>query len=463
MPFCWMNRKNFPIGLLATISLLAPDLGAVGLFQPAHNARYGGMGGVNLAIGGSPMDIATNPANLNVSNRKEIEFGVSLPYIRTVYKDRFLDPDPNISYQNSESYNVLAPLPYFAVRIPITDNLTYGGGIYIPGGGTGNVSGLTRITPDGQTFNSWSGLNAPSPIGDSKKIQESYSTQFFLVKTTHALSYKIGDFTFALGIEGVYSRQIAYQKFYDITGNIEVPGQGFYYRSKNAFALGGILGANYNITDKFRIAYSYETGTKIPLDGDMQVGSRPGRTGVSASFSVPERHGIGISYGTEKFRIGLDWLYYNYSSYTTTYKQTLASSVFPTPFGETNTIPQNINYHDAWALGLGGEYNYNAWTYRAGIRHNSGVLRSDGTNALQAGIMVQDLVSGGIGYQSGKWKFDFTLLYYLPAKVTGNPSTDWNVNHSIFSISDIRLSEFKHSLKSDIPAILIGASYSFDS
>ncbi len=463
MPFYFKIRKTFYIGLIAAVSTFSPELKAVGLFQPAHNARYGGMGGVNLAIGGSPMDIATNPANLSVANKKEIEFGISLPYIRTVYKDRFLDPDPNLTYENSESYNVLAPLPYFAVRIPITDKLTYGGGIYIPGGGTGQVSGLTRITPNGQTLNQWSGLNAPSPIGDSKKIQEGYSTTFFLVKSTHALSYKFGNLTLALGVEGIYSRQIAYQKYYDITGSIEVPGQGFYYRSRNAFALGGIFGMNYQITEKIRAAYSYQTASKIPLDGDMQVGANPGRTGVSATFSVPEKHGLGFSYGNENFRVGIDMLYYNYSSYTTTYKQTLASSIFPTPFGvPTNTIPQNINYHDSWAVGIGGEWDSNSWTYRAGFRHNTGVLRSDGTNALQAGIMVQDLISTGFGLKSGKWKFDFTLLYYLPAKVVGNFSNDWNSNHAIFGENDIRLAEFKHSLKSDIPAILLGASYSFD-
>lgn len=462
MLFYRKNRDRIRFALLAIISLLTPKLEAVGLFQPAHNARYGGMGGVNLAIGGSPMDIATNPANLSVSNKKELEFGVSLPYIRTVYKDRFMDPDPNLSYENSESYNVLAPLPYFAIRIPITERLTYGGGIYIPGGGTGNVSGLTRITPNDQSFNSWSGMNLPSPIGDSKRIQESYSTTFYMIKTTHALSYRLGDFTIALGIEGIYSRQIAFQKYYDITGNIEVPGQGFYYRSRNATTAGGILGLNYQISDRAKIAYSYQTSSKIPLDGDMQVGSYPGRTGVSAAFSVPERHGLGISYGNETFRLGLDWLYYNYSSYTTTYKQTLAAPIFPTPLGQTNTVPQNISYHDAWALGLGGEYITNSWIYRAGFRHNSGVLRSDGTNALQAGIMVQDLASAGVGYKSGNWQFDCTLLYYFPAKVTGNPTTDWNFNHSIFGATDIRLTEFKHSLKSDIPALLVGASYKFE-
>ncbi|EMJ99548.1 MULTISPECIES: OmpP1/FadL family transporter [unclassified Leptospira] len=455
-------RKKFSLFSLAIISFLAPKLEAVGLFQPSHNARYGGMGGVNLAIGGSPMDIGTNPANLSLKNRKELEFGISLPYIRTVYKDKFLDPDPNLTYENSESYNVLAPLPYFAIRIPLGEKWSYGGGIYIPGGGNGEVYGLTRITPNGQSLNDWSGMKLPSPIGDSKRIQESYSSTFYLVKSTHALSYKIGGLSLAFGVEGIYSRQIAYQKFHDITGTVEVPGQGFDYRSKHAYALGGIFGTTYQITETLKIAYTYQTSAKIPLDGSIQVGSYPSRTGVSATFAVPERHGFGFSYGTDTFNVGIDVLYYNYSSYTSIYKQTLAAPVFPTAFGQTNVVPQNLSYHDSWALGIGGEWIVNDWTYRLGARHNSGVLRSEGTNALQAGIMVQDLVSGGFGYTAGKWKFDFTLLYYLPVKVYNGGSADWNFNHAVFSKDDIRVAQFKHSLRSDIPAILLGASYSFN-
>ncbi|EQA46624.1 transporter, Ompp1/FadL/TodX family [Leptospira broomii serovar Hurstbridge str. 5399] len=455
------GKRLFSLIFLCMI-LTTRDLLSVGIFQPSHNARYGGMGGTNLAIGGSPMDIGTNPANLGLSSKKELEFGVSLPYIRSVYTDKFQDPDPNLAYTNSQNYNVLAPLPYMAIRIPISEKLTYGGGVYVPGGGNGNVSELNRATPNGQTFQNWSGLNISGPIGDSRRIKESYSSTFYVVKNTHALSYKIGNLLVGAGIEGIYSHQIAYQKYYDPTGSVELPGQGFYYRSRNAFSLGGIFGLTYQLTENIKAAYSYQTSAKLPLDGDMQVGANPGRTGVSAAFYLPERHGLGVSYGTEKFRIGMDFLYYNYSSYVTTYKQVLAASWYPTPFGNTNTIPQNLDYHDAWAAGIGGEYESDSWIYRAGARHNTGVLRSDGTNALQAGIMVQDLVSVGLGYKKDKWKFDFTFLYYLPARVTGQLTSDWTLVHTAFGPTDIRLQEFQHSLKSDIPALMFGANRTFD-
>ncbi|TGK08849.1 transporter [Leptospira fletcheri] len=456
-------RKIFPLFPITLVLLIASqDLISVGIFQPSHNARYGGMGGTNLAIGGSPMDIGTNPANLGLSSKKELEFGVSLPYIRSTYKDQFLDSDPSLAYENSQKYNVLAPLPYLALRVPLSERLTYGVGIYIPGGGNGNVNQLFRATPNGQSFQNWSGLNISGPIGDSKRIKESYSSTFYVAKNTHALSYKIGNLLIGAGLEVIYAHQVAEQKYYDPTGTFQLQGQGFYYRSQNAFSAGGIFGLTYRISDSFKAAYSYQTSARLPLDGDMQVGANPGRTGVSASFFLPERHGLGFSYGKENFRVGVDFLYYNYSSYDTTYKQVLASSWYPTVFGNTNTVPQNIDYHDSWAAGIGGEYESDSWIYRAGARHNAGVLRSDGTNALQAGIMVQDLASLGLGYKSGKWKFDMTFLYYFPLQTKGKPSSDWTLVHSVFSATDVRIQEFRHSLKSDIPAFMFGASRTFD-
>ncbi|MBM9500173.1 outer membrane protein transport protein [Leptospira sp. 201903071] len=441
------------------------SLFGVGLFQPSHNTRYAGMGGVNLAIGGSPMDIATNPANLTINQKGGLEFGIGLPYIRSTYKDRLADPNADYAYTNSQNYNILAPLPYFGLNVPITNRLNYGVGVYIPGGGNGQVDGILRVTPNGQSFRDWSGIDIPGPIGDSKKIKEDLLTTFYVVKMTNALAYKFGNLSVGLGIEAIYSRQIAYQRFYDITHTLEVPGQGFDYRSRNAYSMGAIFGLTYSFTDWFKAAYSYQARNILPLDGGMQVGigdaNNYRRTGVSATFNLPEKHGVGFSFGNENFRLGIDFLYYNYNSYNQTFKQTLEDPWFPTAFGKTNTVSQNIAYHDAWAGAIGLEYKSDSFAYRTGYRYNTGVVRSEGMSALQAGIMVQQLATLGLSFLSGNWSFDFAINYLFSRKIVASQGNDWAVLHSVFGPNDIRVLNYSQSLQSDVPAILFGASYRF--
>lgn len=422
---------------------------------------------MNLGIGGSPMDIATNPANLGRTKKTQVEFGLGLPYIRSTYRDQFLDPDPDLIYANEKQYNVLAPLPYVGWTIPITKQLTYGGGIYIPGGGNGAIDGITRVTPNGQTLNQWAGLSLPGPIGDSKRIREEFSTTFYVIKFVNGISYELGDLSIGIAIEGIYSRQVAYQKYYDITGSIEIPGQGFDYRSRHAYSAGAILGLGYQFNSEWRIGYSYQTRSILPLDGGMQLGINDAtyyrRTGVSATFNLPERHGLGLSWKNDWITIGTDFLYYNYGSYNRKFDQRLEDPWFPTPFGRTALATQNLNYHDAWAAGLGAEIQDGNWTYRGGFRYNTGVVRSNGINALQAGIMIQELVTAGFGWKFGSWKLDVAVNYIFAKRVKADPVTDWDLLHTAFSFNDIRALQFNHSLESDVPAILVGFSKEFGS
>ncbi|WP_442915928.1 OmpP1/FadL family transporter [Leptospira sp. GIMC2001] len=462
-------KKSNPFFSMKFISiicfLILPELYAVGIFQPAHNARYGGMAGVNIGIGGSPLDIATNPANLSMTEKSTLEFGIALPYIRSSYKDRFIDPDPSLVYENNKNYNILAPLPYIGWAIPINDKWTYGGGLFIPGGGNAQIDGIYRTTPNGQTLNQWSGVEFPQPIGDSKRVIEEYSTTFFVVKFTNAISYKLGDLSIGVGVEGLYSKQNAFQKYYDPTRTVEIPGQGFDYQSRNAFSMGGIFGLSYKINPEWKIGYSYQTRAILPWDGRMQVGNNnPNfyrRTGVSATFELPERHGLGISWGNESFRIGTDFLYYNYGSYTKKFDQILEDPWFPTPAGRAGSVTQNVNYYDSWSAALGTEIFSGDLTYRLGFRYNTGVVREDGISALQAGIMVQELVAAGLGWKFGSWRLDVAFNYLLSRRVTGNRTGDWAIAHTLFNLQDFRPASFSHSLKSDVPAILIGLNKEF--
>lgn len=122
---------------------------AIGIYLNSWNTRYGSMAGVNMAIGGSPLDLATNPANLGVNGKKVVEANFAIPHIEARYQDRFINiREPQNSYVNDITADKTYTLPNFGIQIPLNKNFTYGFAFYLPGGGMGEVKNIQRLTPD---------------------------------------------------------------------------------------------------------------------------------------------------------------------------------------------------------------------------------------------------------------------------------------------------------------------------
>ncbi|EMM94383.1 hypothetical protein LEP1GSC158_5337 [Leptospira interrogans serovar Zanoni str. LT2156] len=65
-------KSTLPIFIGLGVFISFPSLWAVASnSRNAINARYEGMAGVNFALGGSPMDVALNPANLYLMKGKK--------------------------------------------------------------------------------------------------------------------------------------------------------------------------------------------------------------------------------------------------------------------------------------------------------------------------------------------------------------------------------------------------------
>ncbi|WP_061249047.1 OmpP1/FadL family transporter [Leptospira alstonii] len=418
----------------------------------AINARYEGLAGVNFALGGSPMDVALNPANLYLTKGKKIEFGLGLSYGQIKFKDRFLDPDPSLDYANSKSRSGGGPAPYFAVKLPVTDKIDYGFATYVSGAVDGAAEKIDRNTPTGDSVNQWSELGLPGALGSGKRIKETTQNKAAFVKAVNGFSVKFGNLSLGATLELNYGTQNRTVKYYDASGTFEIPGQGFRYDSrKNALALSGILGSNYTVTDWLRIAYIYQSKTSFPLDGSYSFGVNDPRyrsTGVSFQFSTPEKHGLGFAIGPENLKVAIDFVYTNYGSYLKNIRQDLADPWYPNLQGKGSNVVAHLNYRDQWAALIGLEHKITPeWVYRLGYSYNSPVVSSNGLNGAQGIVLtLNHVIAGGFSYSPGPWSFDFGATYFLPGKqIEGGKGTDWAITHGTYGPDQKNLTGYSYS------------------
>lgn len=472
-----MSMKYKKTGLvfrgLASLLLLSSSSSVFaldGLTRNAINARYEGLAGANTALGGSPIDVALNPANLSLTKGKKIEFGVGYTAILNRYKDRFLDADPNLTYANDQRTNAPSVAPYFAVKLPITDSLDYGFAIYIAGGAAGGVDQIDRNTPTGQSVNQWAGVNLPGALGSSSRLQESNSNFFAVAKAVNGLSYKIGNLAIGAGLEVNYGIQKLNQKYYDATGHIEIPGQGYHYESgKKAYALGGVAGLNYSFAEWFRIGYSYQAHVAVPLNGTYSIGNNDPQyyrqTGVSYNFNLPEKHSLGFAFGPENLKVVVDLVYTNYGAYLKKANQTLEDPWLPTPLGKTGSADAHLNFRDQWGAILGLEHKVSqAWTYRLGYSYNSLAIGPNGLGGTTGAFFsLNHVVAAGFSYLFDKWSFDLAVSYNFPRRVIhGAKGTDWDLSHAINGPGNQNLTGYSYNSEAQLIALNIGATRSFD-
>ncbi|WP_167882340.1 outer membrane protein transport protein [Leptospira sarikeiensis] len=437
----------------------------------AINARYEGLAGVNLGLGGSPIDVALNPANLSLTKGKKVEFGLGGTYATVKFQDRFLDDDPNSNYSNSKTRSSAGPAPYLALKLPVTDSIDYGFAAFVYGGVNGAAEKIDRNTPNGESVNQWAGVNLPGALGAGRRIQETSENRGVFIKAVNGLSVKLGNLSIGGSLEVNYARQTRSIKYYDASGSFEIPGQGVSYESRsNALALSGILGLNYRFSDWFRVGYSYQTRTSFPFDGTYTFNQNDPNyyrsTGVSYQFNLPEKHGLGFAFGPENLKVGIDFVYSNYVTYLKNIHQHLGDSWYPSPQGKTANVIGHLNYRDQWAALIGLEHKITPeWTYRLGYSYNSPIVSPNAANGAQGIVLTfNQVVAAGFSYLTGPWSFDFGFSYFLPGKsLEGGKGTDWALTHAINGPNEKNFVGYSYNVQAiNSIGINFGATRSFD-
>ncbi len=445
-----------------------------GMLMSSYGARQAGMGGAFLAVGGSIMDLEGNPAHLarNKDSIMEIGSAVMVPYM--TYRDTYYTENPETSYNNAVTSEPGAtPLPYMGFTTKLGRNVGAGIAFYAQGGMAAEFNGIIRNTPGNVTLNEViQGMtgdpSASMPyIGHLRQMRENTYTNFGFARLTPGLAVRFGDLSIGAGLDLGAAKMAWRWTFSDPSGIMELPGAGYRYKSDPAFSLSGKVGLVYELTDNFRIAYTYKARTKMHLDGDMSVNAGDPnffkKLDTSMYLEWPESHHGGLAYSRNGFTVSLDVRYIMWSNVMNTVEFNMPYAWAQTPIGNNiNTLPFNLKWEDQTIVAVGMEYMPGNTAYRIGYNYGKSPVTGQGINPLFPAI-TEHHASAGLGWKFDSVQIDFALEYAFPGKVKGSDMSDWDMFHALsgLTIDQVQNPYFNHSVTMYQIIPHIGATYKF--
>ena len=493
-------RKVFKTLLPALMIFTVSEVFATnGLLLTSYGVRYSGMGGASLALHGSAMDLAMNPANMSRNEESAIfEAGLSyfMPTMR--YEDSFISPDMESNYVNSVGNTPNKTkgflMPHVAYTKKVNDKLAWGIAMYAAAGGGAQFDGILRKVP-GSTTNPYPTIDdlmgdkipgATMPyIGSSKLMKESTFSELQIAKITPGVSYKMGKLSLGLGLDvGVGTMEWRWT-FQDPMGMMDVPGSGFSYKSDVAYALSGKVGVTYDVSDALAVSYAYQAKSRFNFNGRMSVDQgdptkfKPGGYETSMYLDLPETHRGGLAYKIgDSMTVSFDLGYIKWSTAINTVEfktdtplgMSQAANLPPTDFSisgdprgnDTNELAFNMLWEDQRVYALGFEYKPGNIAYRAGYNYGNSPIKSNGINPLFPAISEHH-ASVGLGISSGKLDIDFALEYAAPSKVDTGDTSNWEMFHAFSSMdpAGAKMPMFKGTVSSEIWVPQIAVKYKF--
>ncbi|MFB5649609.1 OmpP1/FadL family transporter [Leptospira wolffii] len=440
------------------LSIVEPVRAFQGILQPAFGARQAGMGGAFQAVGGSVMDLESNPSHLSRLKNAKWELGAGFHSPRIEYKDKYISGDPNEAYENRLVESPKAILPYLGYITPLNDRVGIGFALYSQGGGGGMFSNIRRLSPNGKTLDETLGTDLPY-IGNERRILENLVYKFITVKFTSGVGMKFGNLSLGAGLDLVYAFMELQKTYRDPTGSLELPGS-LRYNSDPSYSYGGKLGMSYDLSDTVRIAYSYTTRNLLPLDGSMRVLESDGTaqaSRVSRYMVWPDKHIMGISYRKESWILDFDIKFIPWSRSFRSSKFVLDHSSVTTPFGtDSNVMQMNFHWKDQWVFSLGGEYKWNEnFRTRMGYSYGKTPTGERGVSPM-LGTTTEHHLAAGFGWYMKEYAFHFAVEYGFPKSVSGAKNSDWTLAHSVFPNSDVEVQRFDHSKSMSIVSLYLG-------
>jgi long-chain fatty acid transport protein len=427
-----------------------------GMRMTSYGVRYGGMGGASLALGGSVLDLATNPSQLARQKEAKVEGGINWINMGLEYEDQFI-PNPQFQSVNPETYyysndrkgesEVIPgmpgfPLPYFGYTTPIGDNMGFGIALYAEGGGGAKMDGILRHTPGRLSVNDvMNGMlgttTANLPLmGNYPYMAENVRSFIAHMRLTPGFAIRFGDLSIGAGVDLGMSKMEWSWTFSDPMGLMELPGAGYRYRSDVAYSLSGKVGLTYDISDRIAVAYSYQALARQRFDGDMSVNmGNPNfykKNNVSNYIDWPESHNAGIAFkATEALTVAFDMGYIKWASAMNSVEFVLDQPWIKLPTGNyTNVMAFNMKWSDQPVYKLGLEYKPGNLAYRIGHNYGRSPVSGAGLNPLFP-VMTENHTTVGLGYDSGALTYDFAVEYAHPKTVKGDMMSDWTLMHAM--------------------------------
>jgi long-chain fatty acid transport protein len=414
---------SFCLAGLALFGVSA-SLASNGMNMIGYGAESVGMAGADLAVTDNPSSMNINPAGVAWCEQPEFDFGLGFMNPTLTHTDMLGN--------NVEDTLDRPPVPFIGYVHPIGD-FTAGVGLFAQGGLGVEYNGL--ITPFAALMASG---NFPPGFWDLSVVPETdtVKTELANVRLTPAFGWRIGPkVTVGATLNVSYAQadmeflpETSVLADFDMSG---VPGDspgemfaGIEVDDVSTYGFGLRLGAQYK-GDKLAIGGAYSTETDLDFDGGTATLNLPmlGKVVYDAEmtdFAWPRQLGAGFAYQiTQRLLIAsdLDWIDWSSAIRNPTIRLSNPDNQAAPPSREI-TFP--MSWDDQWVWALGFELKAaERWVARFGYNHGDTPIPEDQLRP-QFPAVAEDHLTGGFGYASGKWIFDFALEYVFESKKTNN-------------------------------------------
>jgi long-chain fatty acid transport protein len=363
--------KKLLVASVCAVAISSTFAAGFGLYEAS--ARGVGMGNGLVGSTGDASANYHNPANLTECTNVQVMVGMTLI-------NPFCDVKVGGQYQPKMNAGWFPP-PHAYIAAPIwADKLFIGCGTYCEFGlGT-------------KYDNNW------------KLQRDTTETTIEQFTFNPNIAYKINkDWSVSFGARMSY---ITFENYKNPAGNAAMLRT---HLEGDDFNCGYQLSTSYKVDDKLSLGLVYRSRINHRLTGDYETtglysGYYPSGD-ANAKLVLPSSLTFGANYDfTEKFRGG--------AALTWTEWSTINHIDFNLPAPSANT--QNLNWHDAWRLGFGFEYDFTkSFTGRIGYSYDwDPSADSHGTTMLPPGD--RHIVGFGIGYKFfDNWRLDLGYNFIM--------------------------------------------------
>ncbi len=407
--------KNFRfLKLFLVSSLCLSSFLHAGTLFVIPGAEATGIGGAFTAVADDSTAIYYNPAGL--TNLEGNGFEASCFFMdakaKTDSKIVFTDEEDWFYKNDYDKLKVKATIPFFAGYTKYK-NIHLAIGIYGIGGGTGKWKG------EGIDNYNWEQI---------WNIKNEYSFLVYNLSGAKKINEKI-----ALGVGLNIIQMKEEQNIYAIENDYEYGSELYrrditnYKKETDDIGYEGVLGAIYKPIEKLKLGFTFKTGCKIKLKGDLD-----------STWSYFNKYAEEIEYGGEKNSYKRDYKYPMTCSlgagYDITEKMLLALSFDFAHFSKIcDENDEKLGYKNTCVISLGTRYKLKEnLDLLCGIRRDPSLYKKENVNLFNTDQYALTVLTLGAAYRYKSMKFAGSIVYNISDSLTDNYDNSYEFDSVVY-------------------------------
>ncbi len=411
-------KKTLSIFLAATLSvvLFSSISFASGFRLPEQGAAAMGMSSAFVGQADDPSAVWYNPAAITQLDGTRIAAGLVAVYPYFSHENSTVNPGTT----DVSERDIHFPVFLYATH-KMNDKISFGFGINNPFG----------LTTD------W----------DPNNSSTRYVATFSKIVTTEVnpnIAYKVNDdLSVAVGVAFVHLRATL-ENIFPTGQNLRLSGDGDGW--------GGNAAVHYKATNQLNFGLSYRSRVKIDVDGTADYAAGIVSNAASTVITLPDLLQFGASYkASDKLTLNADLDYTWWSTYD---RIVIQSATLPLIGLPSDTLTQEKQWKDVWALRIGGQYKLSdQWKLRAGYFYDKNPVKEQYFETRVPDADRQAL-SIGAGYTVNNVTIDACYMYiWFKDRTIGNSSAD--------DATILNVNALNGTYKSVVDAAALMVSYKF--